>query len=481
MGIWNFLTKPIKLTSDKFYWQEPLGMRLSLRGDLLIRLGVALTVWAAVSGLFWILFAFNVKPPELGVAMFVSIFIGLGPACLALFMRREHVSASIWIYDDHLIRQRSYVSLALISSWKEISEWPNAAISRVIFIPAEDLGKSFSVMLLSIDKEVELVGIPSKIRLKELARHFTEAGIPVEKRDAIPARYTQGFSPKVFAAMAVLGVLLFSGGLAFNLTRVPRAGQRIAVRENRRPQIPRPEFERPAIPIPVQGNPIQRNPNPSSPQSETGLPRNQPVLTQPGSFPNPIPQYMPEPIRNRFPVRTGGPRSQADPVISRESPNPNPPRSVTRSTPATTKGTASKLIGNAEGGGPFQTVIPEGKTLLGFECSLGSWAGEPAIRSLTPLSKPKPARRRNITVMAKEGYAVGGMKIDAPKYVSAVQVVFYRLKDDGQLDPNDSYTSDWLGTPSGKEVPVIEGAGKQVIGIHGRRGAVLDALGLVFK
>jgi len=83
--------------------------------------------------------------------------------------------------------------------------------------------------------------------------------------------------------------------------------------------------------------------------------------------------------------------------------------------------------------------------------------------------------------MAKEGYAVGGMKIDAPKYVSAVQVVFYLLKDNGQLDPNDSYTSDWLGTPSGKEVPVIEGAGKQVIGIHGRRGAVLDALGLVFE
>ncbi|MEQ9068646.1 MAG: hypothetical protein RLO18_18060, partial [Gimesia chilikensis] len=188
-----------------------------------------------------------------------------------------------------------------------------------------------------------------------------------------------------------------------------------------------------------------------------------------------------EPIRNRFPVRPGGPRSQADPVISRESPNPNPPRSVTRSTPATMKGTASKLIGNAEGGGSFQTVIPEGKTLLGFECSLGSWAGEPAIRSLTPLSEPKPARRRNITVMAKEGYAVGGMKIDAPKYVSAVQVVFYRLTDDGQLDPNDSYTSEWLGTPSGKAVPVIEGTGKNVIGIHGRRGAVLDALGLVFE
>ncbi|MCR9231416.1 MAG: hypothetical protein NXI29_10420 [bacterium] len=468
MGIWNFLTKPIKLTSDKFYWHEPLGMRLSLRGDLLIRLGVALTVWAAVSGLFWILFAFNVNPPELGVAMFVAIFIGLGPACLALFMRREQVSASIWIYDDHLIRQRSYVSLALISSWKEISEWPNAAISRVIFIPAEDLGKSFSVMLLSIDKEVELVGIPSKIRLKDLARHFTEAGIPVEKRDAIPARYTQGFSPRVFAAITVVGVLLFSSGLGIYLNRVPAAGQKI-VRENRPPKLP--DFPRPNVPAQAVPNPFERDKQSNESENAQASPSGKPVRTRPGSIPNQpgmFPDPVPPPIPNRFPDRTSGPRAQ-------------PETAVSRSTPATMKGTASKLIGNAEGGGPFQTVIPEGKTLLGFECSLGSWAGEPAIRSLTPLSEPKPARRRNITVMAKEGYAVGGMKIDAPQYVSAVQVVFYRLTDDGQLDPNDSYTSEWLGTPSGKEVPVIEGAGKQVIGIHGRRGAVLDALGLVFE
>ncbi|MFI4850185.1 MAG: hypothetical protein ACIAZJ_13855 [Gimesia chilikensis] len=468
MGIWNFLTKPIKLTSDKFYWHEPLGMRLSLRGDLLIRLGVALTVWAAVSGLFWILFAFNVKPPELGVAMFVAIFLGLGPTCLALFMRREHVSASIWIYDDHLIRQRSYVSLALISSWKEISEWPNAAISRVIFIPAEDLGKSFSVMLLSIDKEVELVGIPSKIRLKELARHFTEAGIPVEKRDAIPARYTQGFSPKAFAAMTVVGVLLFCSGLGIYLNRVPAAGQKI-VRENRPPKLP--DFPRPNVPAQAVPNPFERDKQSNEPENAQAAPSGKLVPPRPGSIPNQsgmFPNPVPQPIPNRFPDRTNGPRAQ-------------PETAVSRTMPATRKGTASKLIGNAEGGVPFQSVIPEGKTLLGFECSLGSWAGEPAIRSLTPLSEPKPARGRNITVMAKEGYAVGGMKIDAPKYVSSVQVVFYRLKDDGQLDPNDSYTSDWLGTPSGKEVPVIEGAGKQVIGIHGRRGAVLDALGLVFE
>jgi hypothetical protein len=112
---------------------------------------------------------------------------------------------------------------------------------------------------------------------------------------------------------------------------------------------------------------------------------------------------------------------------------------------------------------------------------MGSWAGEPAIRGLTLLHERRPSRGRSISVVAKEGYAVGGLKIDAPRYVSAVQIIFYRLKADGQLDPQDSYTSEWLGKPSGKAAPTVDGAGKKVIGIFGRRGAVLDALGLVFE
>ncbi|WP_339735294.1 hypothetical protein [uncultured Gimesia sp.] len=84
-------------------------------------------------------------------------------------------------------------------------------------------------------------------------------------------------------------------------------------------------------------------------------------------------------------------------------------------------------------------------------------------------------------MVAKADYAVGGLKVDVPKYVSAVQIIFQRVKPDGQLDPADAYTSDWIGTPSEKEAPTINGAGKKAIGIHDRRGAIIDAVGLVFE
>ena len=92
-----------------------------------------------------------------------------------------------------------------------------------------------------------------------------------------------------------------------------------------------------------------------------------------------------------------------------------------------------------------------------------------------------PLRGRSVSVIAKAGYAVGALKIDAPQYVSAVQIVFYRVKIDGQLDPSDAYTSEWLGKPSGKDAPTLNGAGKKTIGVFGRRGAVIDAVGLVFE
>ncbi len=481
MGIWDILTKPLKLTSAVFNWQEPMGFRLSLRGDLLIRLGVALTVWAAVSGLFWLIFAFLVKPPELAVAMFVAVFIGLVPACLALFLRRNHVSGSIWIYDDHLIRQRSYVSIGFFGSWSEVSEWPNETISRCLIIPALELGKSFSVMLLTVDSNVEMVGIPEQINLKELARHFTEAGITVEKRDSIPSRYTQGFSPKVFTVMSVVGALLFSIGLGFNIYRVPRAGQRIAVRENR-PNI-QPNFPRPVRPVQTLPNPIERDTDPTEQESAPDLPIEKPNPPRPGFMRNPpvmpsnqVPNQSREQLRNRIPNGPGAPRSQPDLPTAK----PNPPKPSTQEPPAS-NGNDSKLIGNPEGGFPFRMVNRQGETLLGFKYSIGNWAGEPAVRNLTPLYDRSPSSGRVTAIVAKDGYAVGGLKIDAPKYVSAVQIVFQRIKPDGQLDPGDAYTSEWIGEPSEKEAPTVDGAGKKAIGIHGRRGAIIDALGLVFE
>lgn len=478
MGIWELLTKPIKLTSAVFYWHEPMLYRLRLRGDLLVRCGFALAVWAAATGIFCLLFAFNVNPPGLSLSFILGGILGLGPAFLAMFFRRDQVSGTLWVYKDHILRQRSYISLGFFRSWSEVQEWPNECITRCLIIPDRVLGKSFSVMLLSVDSQAEIVGIPNKIKLKELARHFTEAGIPVEKRDSLPSRYAEGFDLKVAAAMAVAGVLLLSVGLGYFFERVPRPGNKIAVRENLpnlQQEFPQPQNPVPGNPNPVAPNPIAQDNEPTGKDNASAPPAGTPNTGLPNIMPN-RPGVPPNRFPNRFANRPGGPPSQPGTPTAK----PNPPIPSTKAPPAS-NGNDSQLIGNPEGGFPFRMVNPQGETLLGFKYSMGSWAGEPAIRDLRPLYDRSPAPDRNTAIVAKEGYAVGVLKVDAPKYVSAVQIIFQRIKPDGQLDPTDAYTSEWIGTPSEKTVPAVDGAGKKAIGIHGRRGAIIDALGLVFE
>lgn len=87
----------------------------------------------------------------------------------------------------------------------------------------------------------------------------------------------------------------------------------------------------------------------------------------------------------------------------------------------------------------------------------------------------------NQSVLAKSGYAVGGLVVDADQFVNAVQPIFMKLRTDGTLDPSDRYDGPWLGQPSGKPTRTIDGRGAKVIGVHGRGAAVLDAVGLVFE
>ena len=85
-------------------------------------------------------------------------------------------------------------------------------------------------------------------------------------------------------------------------------------------------------------------------------------------------------------------------------------------------------------------------------------------------------------VMAKPGYAVGGVNIEASPYVAGFQVIFMRL-DGKRLKPSDSYTSDWIRAAKEKpsETATYRTDGKRVIGIHGNNGAVVNTFGLIFQ
>ncbi len=69
--------------------------------------------------------------------------------------------------------------------------------------------------------------------------------------------------------------------------------------------------------------------------------------------------------------------------------------------------------------------------------------------------------------------------LTADKYVNALRPVFMKLIDDGQLDPADSYSGQWIGSPKGRPIRTLGGDGRKVIGIYGRRALILDAVGLV--
>jgi len=116
--------------------------------------------------------------------------------------------------------------------------------------------------------------------------------------------------------------------------------------------------------------------------------------------------------------------------------------------------------------------------VLGVRYRPGSWAGKQHVGQLEPLFAPGAAAGPN-TLLARDGYALGGLEVDADDYVDAVALVFMRITADGRLDPTDSYTSEWIGNPSGNATHTLGGDGTKVIGICGRGAAVLDAIGLV--
>lgn len=79
-------------------------------------------------------------------------------------------------------------------------------------------------------------------------------------------------------------------------------------------------------------------------------------------------------------------------------------------------------------------------------------------------------------LLAKPGYAVGGLRVRGGDRVRAFKVVFMRIAGP-LLSTSDAYESDWYcGDESG--TLLLAGDGYPVVGLHGRRGNDLDALGL---
>lgn len=403
-----------------FKWKEPAFYRTRLKGDLHVRLAIAAGFWGLPTAVFLLLFGINVNPPGIGVAAMMGALFGLAPLLMILLAGRKTASGLVKVYGDEIHRSRYYQSLDF-AHWTERATWPLEAIHQCVIVEGQSLGKSFSVMLLSTECGVDMIGIPKNIDLGHLAEHLDARGVPVVRGETIPPKFTKRVPVEIAVICGVMGAACFFGGLLFYLDHVWDMARQTAQRE----EIEKRSREK--VPDDDKSEDRKRHDRLSSSRD----PHNQLAGSPP---PDPIP---------------------ADSFVVNQT----------------------ELAGGA-GGVPFQKVSVEREAVLGFRYSIGSWDGEDALQDLEPLFQRDTPREWENIILAREGYAVGGLVVNAGEFVNGLQIVFMAMQPDGSLDAGDSYTSDWIGVAS-TATTTVGGTGVKVIGIHGRHAAILDAVGLL--
>jgi regulation of enolase protein 1 (concanavalin A-like superfamily) len=123
----------------------------------------------------------------------------------------------------------------------------------------------------------------------------------------------------------------------------------------------------------------------------------------------------------------------------------------------------------------YRDVPAEGGVLIGFEVGLGKFGTNDVVDSLRPIYLTKDGEKKGewygkvpdkpIEVKAKAGYVVGGLTVRAALVMDGFSVMFVKL-DKNQLDLKDTYQSDWVGGPGGRQA-AVGGKGDIFVGVTG--------------
>lgn len=143
----------------------------------------------------------------------------------------------------------------------------------------------------------------------------------------------------------------------------------------------------------------------------------------------------------------------------------------------------TEILGDAQR--EARDVAKEGGYLVGFELAerhgnLGCW--RPIFATASGL---RDGNRRGIEsgarVLAKQGYAVGGMRVKRSTFIDSVQIIFMRIKPDGlSLDPKDFYVSDSFGGKGGGKAEELTANGRLIVGVTGYAGHYIAGVGFVY-
>lgn len=138
--------------------------------------------------------------------------------------------------------------------------------------------------------------------------------------------------------------------------------------------------------------------------------------------------------------------------------------------------------------GRFLDVAPAGGVLVGVSASYITRFGGPKISSVKPIyrvgERLVDGKRygkllgKETKAVAKPGYAVGAIKTHTGLTVDGFEMVFMRVNGD-HLEADDAYNSPWLGDVKGGSPRDVSSEGKVPVGLQGRAGQEVNALGLI--
>jgi len=127
--------------------------------------------------------------------------------------------------------------------------------------------------------------------------------------------------------------------------------------------------------------------------------------------------------------------------------------------------------------------------LIGFEYTTSTfYGGHLTIKSLRPILRSRDGEsvgdwhgvphgkvRRE---KAKNGYVVAGVVAKSGHRVDGMRLIFMRVEN-GELIPGDTYRSEWIGGRGGGAETLYAADGCPIVGVYGRRGHDLDAIGFI--
>lgn len=482
MWVWKLFTTP--LWGSKTTWLEPILFGSRLRRKVQRKLMIAFFV-PLIATLGLMMFAESLEEPKFTAdhALVVGIMFAVFFNVVYIFWG-EDTSGSIRIRKRDIQRTRTYLRGEF--TLYQVETWPFESISKCRIIHKSKTGYSFSLLMIETYSDTDRIGIPWYVDIKTVVDALLKAGVSVVFDGTVPlASLKSKTSTWLGVRLAVGGSFPATAVLVFGIAYLSQSNK--AGKAHNTQQVAQ-SIEDQRLQEDLQnGGSDEKSPTADSKQ-ESGDQADRLNSTPPIPF-GPFSPFGAGPGHGP-PSRMGpgrGPMSIAPPVGPPGSFGNSAPRTRQRSTPRRSTPTTPKVPTNDSEivGGPegmeFRSVRRADQPVIGIRYMFPPEESDRAFVFFEPLYSEPMTTGMLKAIVARKGYALGAMRVDTDdREVRAVRLAFMRIDGD-HLDPKDVYTTEWIGTPTGKSQKTINGKGARVLGFFGRRKMHVTALGLAFE